>query len=242
MDIKVKQINDNLQIHMKSIFAFLIFILNVVLVQSIQAAEAVSLQAAFNGEQSFFGVAVTRDVENNPNDYTPLSQEESYFIFCLLNSLYGHEVSEADFSREIERIQTKKARKYSFLREQKRERIRIESSREAEHKLITNPFLSKMIPRLNKSKLFTASFVLNESHLPVLQKIVAIMLLADNSIKLFEEVDKMLDGSELTDESLRAAAIALFDMLNFLNASPKKVPQAKKSLKRFLLLRTVPIH
>ncbi|MBY0280731.1 MAG: hypothetical protein K2W94_01065 [Alphaproteobacteria bacterium] len=222
---------------MKLIFVFLIFFLNVLLPQSIQAAEVERLQAAFNGDQPFFGVAVTRDVENNPSDYTPLSQEESYFIFCLLNSLYGKEVREDEFMREIEKIQTEKVRKYSFLREQEKERIRVESLKEVEHKIRTKPFLDKMIPRLNKSAAFKSFFVLEAVHAPVLQKIVEIILLIDNPIKLFEEVRKGLSGEELADESLRMTAIQICEMLEFLPSSPHKVTQAKKILEEIFTIK-----
>jgi len=222
---------------MKSIFSLLIFLFNAMSVQSIQASEALSLQATFNGERPFFGIAVTRDVANNPDDYAPLSGEENYFIFCLLNSLYGNEVNEGEFIAEIERIQAEKARRFLALKQEESRRLNEATLREIDGKALTNDFLSKMIPRLNKVTLFKTTFTLEEKHMPVLQQIVVIMLQADNSIKLFEEVDKMLEGRGLEDESLRAEAMAVYDKLNFLHASSKKVAQAKKILEEVLTIK-----
>ena len=53
---------------MKFIPVLFVLLLNTLFVRLANSSEAESLQRAFNGDEPFFGVAVTRDVENNPPD------------------------------------------------------------------------------------------------------------------------------------------------------------------------------
>lgn len=201
------------------VVVFLLFSVMGMEQQQFKDNEFKSLQKAFNGIEPFYGIAVTRE---SGNDYVPLSEEESYFVFCILNHIFGNTVEESKFIQDINNIFIDKAKRFNSLVENELKRRDQEKNTEQANKIIENRLLSEIIDKLNKKLIFKNNNIETKK---VDALSVHIMPLINNEEEASKKIIELVVPANLSTDKTQAASIILTELKKVRENKQQRIAQ-----------------